>query len=213
MSFDYWNRKYRRKGLIWGKAPTTGVKVFAEHLRARGKTRVLEVGCGYGRDSAYLAEKGCLVTGVDSSEAAVELAREIWKELPAVFIQGKGEALEFEDRSFEGVWSSNFLHLFRREKRGTIMEEMKRILDKGGLLGFSVASTRDPGYRRGEGEVLGPRTLVVEGKVMHFFDEEEVLDTMKGFNILEAKEVWEAEKHASGAIHRHVNWAVVGEKR
>lgn len=206
----YWNEKYLREGLIWGKSPSIGVRMFAAHVIARGKKNVLDVGCGYGRDSAYLAEKGCVVTGVDVSRRAVDLARSTWTGLPAVFKLGTGENLEFKDRSFEAVWSSNFLHLFQR-KRDLLLREMKRVLNIGGLLGFSVASTRDPGY--GIGKALGGGTYIVKGKVMHFYDEGEVLDAMKGFNILEAKEVRETQKHAFGAVHRHVNWVAVGEKR
>jgi SAM-dependent methyltransferase len=210
-SLKYWNEKYLREGLIWGKSPSMGARIFAEHVKARGKAKVLEIGCGYGRDSAYLAGKGCRVTGIDASRPAIDMARRIWTGLNIAFKQGTGEDLEFAVKSFEAVWSSNFLHLFRRKKRELLVREMDRVLDAGGLLAFSVASTDDPGY--GKGQALSRRTFMVKGKLMHYYDKKEVLGTMKGFNILEGKEVKETVKHASGAVHRHVNWVVVGEKK
>lgn len=205
---DYWSSKYKAEGLIWGRNPTAGVRLFADFLAARQVLNVLEVGCGYGRDSAYLAKKGYYVTGIDASAEAVKLAV---KARRAVFFLGKGEALEFPDKTFDALWSSNFLHLFEKKKRDKILREMRRGLVKRGVLGFSVASVNDPNY--GEGEKLGDKTFVVKGKLMHFYDEKEVREAMEGFNILEVIEIMEEERHASGELHRHVNWVVVGEKK
>ncbi len=204
---DYWSEKYRAEGLIWGRKPTAGVMRFADFLAERKVLNVLEVGCGYGRDSAYLAGKGYNVTGVDASEEAIKLAL---KTRGTVFFLGDGDALEFPDRTFDAAWSSNFLHLFEKDKRDAILREMRRVLVKKGVLGFSVASVNDPNH--GEGEKLGANTYLVKGKLMHFFEEWEIANAMEGFKILKLQEIDEEERHKNGLTHGHVNWFGVGEK-
>src|SRR5690348_7496985 len=48
---------------------------FGDGLLAPG--RVLELGCGNGRNAAYLASQGCRVDAVDFSAAAIERAGEL----------------------------------------------------------------------------------------------------------------------------------------
>ncbi len=207
----YWSEKYLREGLVWGREPTDGVRLFSDCLQKTRKpgARVLEVGCGYGRDGAYLAREGFWVTGVDVSRVAVSLARHAWTDLPLSFELGDAENLMFSDGSFHAVWSSNLLHLLPEGKREAVAREMKRVLSIGGFMGFSAASVRDPGYL---GRSPRGKTLLIRGKLMRFYDLDDVMKTMEGFNILVAREIWETEKHASGDVHRHVNWIAVGEK-
>jgi SAM-dependent methyltransferase len=208
---DYWSKKYRAEGLIWGRTPTAGVRVFSDFLAEKRTLKLLEVGCGYGRDSVYLAKRGCNVTGVDASEEAIALAQKAWgKQRRVVFTPGKGESLDFPSKAFDAAWSSNLLHLYEEEARQRILQEMGRVLVNDGILGFSVASVKDPKF--GEGEKLDEDTFLVQGKLMHFFREGEIVNAMEGFKILKLQEIAEKEHHKNGTTHEHVNWIAVGEK-
>ncbi|HYY93773.1 MAG TPA: class I SAM-dependent methyltransferase [Pyrinomonadaceae bacterium] len=79
--------------------------------KAKG-LRVLEIGCGLGTDGARFARAGALYTGVDLTEAAVSLARRRFEleGLPGEFRVADAEALEFEDGSFDLVYSHGVLH-------------------------------------------------------------------------------------------------------
>lgn len=208
---DYWSKKYRAEGLVWGRNPTAGVKVFSDFLAEKRALNVLEVGCGYGRDSIYLAERGHNVTGVDASEEAITLAQKAWgKQRRVVFRRGEGESLAFPGKTFDAAWSSNLLHLYKEEARRRILKEMGRVLVNGGLLGFSVASVRDPNF--GEGKELDENTFLVQGKLMHFFSEGEIVNALESFKILKLQEIAEKERHKNGVTHEHVNWIAIGEK-
>src|SRR5687767_8302292 len=67
----------------------------------RGK-RVLDVGCGAGTDLVRFARGGAIVTGVDVSRAAIELARRNFEQqgLAADLREADGEHLPFPDNSF-----------------------------------------------------------------------------------------------------------------
>jgi len=74
--------------------------------------RVLEIGCGLGTDGVQFAKAGADYTGVDLTDAAIELARKRF-ELSA--LRGElrvsdAENLDFADESFDLVYSHGVLH-------------------------------------------------------------------------------------------------------
>jgi len=66
-----------------------------------GDARVLDAGCGAGRMSRYLADRGCLVEGVDLSSSMVAMARRDHRDL--VFTVGSLTDLPYPDDQFAGV--------------------------------------------------------------------------------------------------------------
>ncbi|HVF55973.1 MAG TPA: class I SAM-dependent methyltransferase [Pyrinomonadaceae bacterium] len=78
---------------------------------ARG-LRVLEIGCGLGTDGAGFARAGAIYTGVDLTEAAVELSQRRFEleGLRGEFRTADAENLDFADESFDLVYSHGVLH-------------------------------------------------------------------------------------------------------
>lgn len=98
---------------------------------ARG-LRVLEIGCGLGTDGAQFASAGADYTGVDLTEAAVELARRRFQlfDLPGTFRTADAEKLDFADESFDLVYSHGVLHHTPDTERA--VREVHRVLRKAG---------------------------------------------------------------------------------
>jgi ubiquinone/menaquinone biosynthesis C-methylase UbiE len=92
--------------------------------------RILEVGCGDGRVTAFLAEKAENLIAIDPEEGCIVEARENIKGVD--FRVGSGEALEFEGDSFDLVIFTMSLHHHRNCERA--LREAYRVLDKGGQL-------------------------------------------------------------------------------
>jgi SAM-dependent methyltransferase len=94
--------------------------------------RVLEVGCGLGTDGAQFAKAGAHYTGVDLTEAAVDLTRRRFElfSLPGNFRVADAEALDFADNSFDLVYSHGVLH-HTPDTAGAI-REIHRVLRPGG---------------------------------------------------------------------------------
>jgi len=77
-------------------------KALSRLLFRLGGGSLLDVGCGTGYFTAWLAELGFLVVGLDRSASMLQFARERYGHLS--FLQGSGEALPFSDRSFDAVF-------------------------------------------------------------------------------------------------------------
>ncbi len=67
-----WNRHFRERGLVHGGEPDPTV---VSELEPLAPGRVLDLGCGQGRNGAWLAQRGWDVTGVDFSDVALDAAR------------------------------------------------------------------------------------------------------------------------------------------
>ena len=103
------------------------IPAAADFAGARG-LKVLEIGCGLGTDGAQFAEAGADYTGVDLTEAAVELARRRFElfDLPGTFQTADAENLSLPDESFDLVYSHGVLH--HTPETGKAIQEIHRVL-------------------------------------------------------------------------------------
>ena len=111
---------------------------LTKHLLSKEKiaetTAILDVGCGTGQTSAYMAgQYGCNVIALDCSEIMLDKAKQRFDslDLPVEVRQGSAENLPFKDGSFDFVLSESvtaFTDLSRT------IPEFRRVLKKDGVL-------------------------------------------------------------------------------
>ena len=106
-----------------------GIKNFIKLLPARAK--ILDLGCGPGRDVFLFNKFGYEAVGIDGSEGMVGQAR---KRFPKkTFIVMDVRDLKFPDETFDAVWSwSTLTHLGKVDK-AIALREVCRVLKGGGL--------------------------------------------------------------------------------
>ena len=94
--------------------------------------RVLEIGCGLGTDGAQFARAGAVYTGIDLTDAAVDLARKRFElfDLSGTFRTADAENLDFADASFDLVYSHGVLH--HTPDTVQAVREVHRVLRPGG---------------------------------------------------------------------------------
>ena len=94
--------------------------------------RVLEIGCGLGTDGAQFAKAGAHYTGVDLTEAAVDLARRRFEldHLPGHFRVADAERLDFPDNTFDLIYSHGVLH--HTPDIAAAVREIQRVLRPAG---------------------------------------------------------------------------------
>jgi SAM-dependent methyltransferase len=104
----------------------------AANFAATRGLRVLEIGCGLGTDGAQFALAGADYTGIDLTDASIELAKRKFElsGLPGEFRIADAENLEFADNSFDLVYSHGVLHHTPDTARA--VREIHRVLKPGG---------------------------------------------------------------------------------
>jgi SAM-dependent methyltransferase len=143
------------------------IYVFDQILRGNitAEMRVLDAGCGYGRNLVYLLRERCEIFAVDANEEGVAhvraLAAELAPQLPAKnFRVGAIEAMDFPDAFADVVICNSVLHFARDEQHFLAMiSELWRVLRPGGMLfcrlgsriGMEFEPVRKNIYRIGDG--------------------------------------------------------------
>ena len=143
------------------------IYVFDQILRGNigPDMRVLDAGCGYGRNLVYLLREGCDVFALDANAEGVDhvraLAAELAPQLPSEnFRVGAIEAMDFPDAFADVVICNSVLHFARDEQHFLAMvSELWRVLRPGGMLfcrlgsriGMEFERVRNHIYRIGDG--------------------------------------------------------------
>ncbi len=98
--------------------------------------KVVDLGCGTGRDASVFLENGFDYTGIDASEGMLKVASERVS-------KGKFQKMDFsktifQDGEFDGFWAAAcFLHIPKSDIAG-VLQEAKRITKDGGVGFISV---------------------------------------------------------------------------
>ena len=158
------------------------IYLFDQLLRGRldRRPRVLDAGCGDGRNVVYLFDHGFSCFGIDRDPAAVQRIRQLAAErapqLPAEnFCVGEIDRLPWETASMDAVLSSAVLHFAEDLAHfGRMVEEMWRVLSPGGLFFARLAS--NIGIESLVGAGAGRRVRLPDGSERFIVDERMLLE-------------------------------------
>jgi len=195
-SFDgTWEQIHQE--MEWGKYPSEEVVRFVArnfYHKNRSETRLLDAGCGSGAVSWFMAREGFDVYAFDGSATAINKARQRMEQegLSVSLSVCDAVHLPYANDFFDGIIDSAMISANTLEGIGAILQELHRVLKKGGRFFssglFKVGMT---GY--GTGEKLEEHSYreISEGSLahrgtIHFFDEQEIrsLWHQTGFKII-----------------------------
>lgn len=103
-------------------------------LDITASTQVLDLCCGSGQATRFLAAQSNHVIGLDASSLAIEQATQNVPE--AKYVRGLAEAMPFDDEQFDVVHASVALHEMRPVQLWRVLQEVHRVLKPGGVFAF-----------------------------------------------------------------------------
>ncbi|HIH09204.1 MAG TPA: class I SAM-dependent methyltransferase [Candidatus Diapherotrites archaeon] len=142
---DSWDEIYRKVPLdeiAWHSEKPPRPLVDAVRELKGGKA--LDLCCGAGTNSIFLAKKGFDVTGIDISPAAIGIAKRRAGDEGVKVDFLVGNVLEFRpDRVFDFVFDRGCFHHMSREKRPQFASNLAAMLAKGGRFQLMAFSARN----------------------------------------------------------------------
>ena len=144
---------------------------FIEKLSKEAK--ILDLGCGSGRDSLYFKNQGYNVTAIDGSKELANLASKL---IEQDVIVSNFEELELNDK-FNGIWAcASLLHLNKIELKKLLIK-LEKSLVKDGILYMS--------FKYGTEEYVDDK-----GRYFNCYTEETIKGLIEGDLSLEIKELF-----------------------
>ncbi len=146
-----WEREYRNPLLVTkNDGPQADTLRFLKFLKKEQKYRVeektiLDLGCGTGRNSNYLADLGNSVIGIEISKTAINLAKARAEDM-GVNVDYRlgdiGEPYKIEDNSVDIILDITSSNSLNEQGRENYLKETNRILKNGGYF-FVRALAKD----------------------------------------------------------------------
>jgi len=130
---------YRKNEYFWGVAPSTMCLKTLELLPPERPLKLLDIGCGEGKDAVFFARCGYDVSAFDISEAGLEKTKRLADKAGVHVRTFRANLCDYRlDENYDILYSSGVLHYIKPELRDEVMENYKAHINNNGLAALHV---------------------------------------------------------------------------
>lgn len=135
---------------IFPEKPNKNLVEFIKQFKlSKEKVNVIDLGCGEGRSSVFLAKEGFNVLGIDLSPTIIKKGIERFEKQSRVdYCVAEISSLPIPSGTFDLVVDITTLNNQKSRKRHRYVREIRRTLKKKGYYYASVVSTKDPSCKK-----------------------------------------------------------------
>ncbi len=176
-AYDEIAEKYCEKTMKEGKRNFQKMMLDRTLDHLHPKSRIIDLGCGDGRDTEYMRKKNFDVVGIDFSQGMISLAR---KKYPrCAFLDQDIRDTVFPDDMFHGAWANASLINLPKSELSHAEKEIYRIVEPGGLFCFSFK----------EGKKEGFETSVIDENERYYsyYSLDEIKESLNLFNVFKSE--------------------------
>ncbi len=197
----FWEERFCDEGRIWGDTASRTALYAIKLFKKAGVHEVLIPGSGYGRNAEAFARAGFVVTGIEISDTALNLADQ--SSLKIRYHHGSVLDVPFDDSMYDGIYCFNVLHLFCKNERAVFLQRCRDQLKDGGVMFFAVFSDRERSY--GTGRMVEENTFESKpGREVHYYTPDDLASEFWGMKILKNGMMEDPEEHGTEGRHTHM---------
>ena len=161
---ERWNNKYAKAGTPEPPAPDPVLKELSSHFTGRGWA--MDVACGRGANTGFLADRGYEALGIDCASEALKQADHYFSEGSTHWLAADFDQFFFPESFFSAVIVVRYLD---RKLTGALVNS----LVPGGLLFHRTFNVNHLNTAPG----FNPRFVLSRGELVDLYDDLEVIDT------------------------------------
>ncbi|MGX3010346.1 class I SAM-dependent methyltransferase [Helicobacter sp. 23-1044] len=185
MDKSYWSKFYAKHS--GSEKPSLFAEfVWENYLALRGNNlKLIELGCGNGRDSVYFAKQGISVLGIDQCENMIATLNKRHKSANLSFQSGDFTALPNAEFAFDAIYSRFTLHSINATQQSNLFKWIAQNLS--GILAIECRGYKNSLY--GRGEMVEKDAFIYDNHYRRFVDFEALCEFLSDdYEVLFAKE-------------------------
>ena len=187
---EFWETNFQDKHMMWGEEPALSALLARDYFLKQNIKNVLIPGSGYGRNAKPFLDAGMVVTGIEISRTAIDIARNKIA-LDITIHHGSVSDMPFDNKKYDGVFCYALIHLLDEDHRQKLIKDCYAQLTSGGYMIFTAISTKSPSY--GKGTKIGPYRYEQHGGAQIFFyDEDSIHREFDDYGLVEVREIVES---------------------
>lgn len=186
---EIWEATFMEKQEMWGFEPSKSAVLTRDFFVQKSVKDILIPGIGYGRNARIFRDSGIMVTGIEISKTAIDLARKHYGTDTTIY-HGSVTDMPFDSKEYDGIFCYALIHLLNTEEREKLISDCYNQLSKGGYMVFTAISKEAATY--GKGKLISKdRYEVFEGVEMFFYDETSIRAEFGKAGLMEITEITE----------------------
>ena len=136
---SYYENDYRREEYFWGIQPSDMCLKVLKLLPPIRPLKILDIGCGEGKDAVFFARCGYDVSAFDVSEAGLEKTKRLADNAHVNVRTFRADMWDYRlDEKYDVLFSSGALHYIKPELRDEVMENYKAHVTDNGIVALHV---------------------------------------------------------------------------
>jgi SAM-dependent methyltransferase len=208
---NYWNELYSKQN-FFGTGPTKLAKIAELALKENSVKKILEIGCGQGRDTIHFGKLGYDVEALDISKNAIDFINNKVRDLNLsrvnATVHDLDNPLPYDHESFDFIYSNLALQFFEINKLESIFKNISELLKNNSLFLFSTKKEGDKYYNFGK--KINNYAYENKGIIRYFYPIDELKNSLsKSFEILS----FDSDKHKNLDNTVSVWWKIFLKKK
>ena len=184
---------------LFQKGPTVDLNEYAHIINE--KSFILDVGCGEGRNSIFLASKNHIIEAFDISEAGINKAKLIAKNMNLNINFWHQDLAEFKfNKQYDVILSHGVLHLTEKHYRDEFIHNAKENTKNGGYNFIGVFTDKLPAT---PDNAPFTKSLFKVGELLEKYNDWEIIHHLEGTFF---------DEHPGGIKHEHAYERIIAKK-
>ncbi|WP_433945514.1 helix-turn-helix domain-containing protein [Paenibacillus sp. SN-8-1] len=134
-----YEKEYRTQAYYWGTEPNSACYQVLKLMPPTRHLKLLDVGCGEGKDAVFFARNGYDVSAFDVTDAGIEKTKSLADKVGVHVNVFKADILDYRlETHYDIIFSSGVLHYIKPEYRRDIFDNYKQFTNEYGIHVFNV---------------------------------------------------------------------------
>lgn len=188
---EFWEANFMKKGEMWGFEPCFSAIVTKDFFVEKKLKNILIPGFGYGRNAQIFKDAEMVITGIEISKTAIEMARKHFGAEMNIY-HGSVTDMPFDKKIYDGIFCYALIHLLDSSERQKLILDCYNQLSDGGYMFFTAITKDAPMYGKGN-FISENRFEIYQGVKMYFYDKNAVESEFGKAGLYEIIEVDEVQ--------------------